>query len=628
MLHNISTRKKLLILPILFVVIQLLSGGIYSYYDHLAHEKTEAANETEHFIAQVLKGRISVYQFLRTPTDEKAQKVVNDFTALNERVANLKTTLELSENKKLCDEIITASQAYIGYFNEFSSKRIDEFALGELEESAEVKSIIANMVQIGLQLESKLDEINNTLLNVKEQSDQRLETILLVIDITSILFFVLITLLLANHIVNTLKGFQTGLLSFFNYLNHVSKEVTTLDDSGKDEFAQMSKVVNENIEKTRMAIDEDSRLIDNVKDIVQEVKCGILYKQIEHDTHSENLHELKVIFNQMLSIMAENICGDMNKIQKALEVFHDLDFRHRVPNPTGKTSQGLNQLAEIINEMLLQNKKNGLILQESANNLLQNVESLSLASNQAAASLEETAAALEEITSNISNNTENVVRMADFANKLQTSANEGEKLAQETTTSMDDINQEVTAIHEAITVIDQIAFQTNILSLNAAVEAATAGEAGKGFAVVAGEVRNLASRSAEAATEIKNLVESATQKANNGKTIADKMIHGYHDLNHNITETLTLIKDIENASKEQYSGIEQINNAVAELDQQTQSNANVALETKNIAISTQRIATVIVDNANEKEFLGKDDIDLNVIEYEEPTEEESEEDNK
>lgn len=624
MLKNLSTRKKLMILPILFVVIQLLSGSIYSYYDNFAHQESENAKETEHFIVQVLKGRISVYQFLRAPNESKAQKVREDFDILNKKVTALKTELILDNNKKLCDEIVVASQQYIAYFDEFSKKRIEEFNQGALSESAEAKAIIGKMVKIGLLLEEKLDEINHTLTKEQTKAESQLETILLAIDITSALLFIAITMFLASIIVNSLKEFQGGLLSFFNYLNKVEKEVKPLKDEGSDEFAQMSRVVNENIQKTQKAIEEDAVLIDDVKGIVEEVKCGILYKQIEHDTHSENLHELKVIFNQMLSVMAENICGDMNKIQKALEVYQSLDFRHRVPNPTGKTSQGLNQLAQIINDMLLENKKNGLVLQQSANTLLENVESLSLSSNQAAASLEETAAALEEITSNISNNTENVVRMAGFANQLQTSANEGEKLAQETTTSMDDINEEVTAIHEAITVIDQIAFQTNILSLNAAVEAATAGEAGKGFAVVAGEVRNLASRSAEAATRIKNLVESATQKANNGKSIADKMIHGYHDLNHNIAETLSLIKDIENASKEQYSGIEQINNAVAELDQQTQSNADIASKTKDIAMNTQDIATVIVENADEKEFLGKDDIQIGYDDTHKTKKEESE----
>merc|ERR1711879_149714 len=103
---------------------------------------------------------------------------------------------------------------------------------------------------------------------------------------------------------------------------------------------------------------------------------------------------------------------------------------------------------------------------------------------------------------------------------------------------------------------------TNILSLNAAVEAATAGEAGKGFAVVAGEVRNLANRSADAAKEIKNLVESASIKANEGKGIADDMILGYENLSTKINSTTSLIEQVVQSSKEQELGISMINNTV------------------------------------------------------------------
>ncbi len=126
-------------------------------------------------------------------------------------------------------------------------------------------------------------------------------------------------------------------------------------------------------------------------------------------------------------------------------------------------------------------------------------------------------------------------------------------------------------IYESIDAIDQIAFQTNILSLNAAVEAATAGEAGKGFAVVAGEVRNLATRSAEAAKVIKSLVEAASSTANEGKIIADNMIKGYDSLNASIDNTITLINDVAFSSTEQEKGIVQINDAVNSLDKATQT---------------------------------------------------------
>jgi len=170
---------------------------------------------------------------------------------------------------------------------------------------------------------------------------------------------------------------------------------------------------------------------------------------------------------------------------------------------------------------------------------------------------------------------------------------------------MDDINAQVSAITEAITIIDQIAFQTNILSLNAAVEAATAGEAGKGFAVVAAEVRNLASRSAEAANEIKSLVLNATTKSNQGKDIAALMIKGYGNLNQNISSTLSLIKDVENGAKEQKIAMEQIADAINSLDKQTQVNANIANQTNDIASQTSGLASNVVSAVNSKKFREK-----------------------
>ena len=166
-------------------------------------------------------------------------------------------------------------------------------------------------------------------------------------------------------------------------------------------------------------------------------------------------------------------------------------------------------------------------------------------------------------------------------------------------------NKVLLAIADSISIIDQIAFQTNILSLNAAVEAATAGEAGKGFAVVAAEVRNLASRSAEAAREIKDLVVNATNKANEGKNISNEMIQGYEKLNNNIHNTLSLINEVSRSSKEQFSAMEQINDTVNNLDNVTQQNAASASEANKVAREVNEIAEKVVEHTNEKEFEGK-----------------------
>jgi methyl-accepting chemotaxis protein len=487
------------------------------------------------------------------------------------------------------------------------SKEKGDVVMEELDKSTEELAALVD--------ELKNSQINEAIENSKltyEKSNSTLY-IVIVMSILGIFIGILIGITIARQIGNSLTNFENGLLAFFKFLNKESSKATLLDDSSKDEFGEMASVVNQNIEKTERLIIEDHDLIEDVKKIVSEVKAGYLNKRIEKSTQNESLEELKKSFNDMLLELQLKVCTNINDISLALEKYAKLDFTHRIIGCNSQVTVGLNKLADIINEMLVENKSNGLTLDESSNILLTNVDKLNISSNEAAASLEETAAAIEQITSNIRNNTQNIAKMASYSNSVTKSASDGEKLANQTTVAMDEINVQVNLITDAISIIDQIAFQTNILSLNAAVEAATAGEAGKGFAVVAQEVRNLAARSAEAAKEIKTIVENATKKANDGKDIANHMIDGYKELNQNITNTINLISDIEMSSKEQLSGIEQINDAITQLDQQTQQNASIASQTHDVAVLTDEIAKLVVSNANAKEFIGKDDVKSKTI---------------
>ncbi|MGJ0372476.1 methyl-accepting chemotaxis protein [Aliarcobacter cryaerophilus] len=445
------------------------------------------------------------------------------------------------------------------------------------------------------------EELNKTVSSVT--------TFILIILLITILSILVTIQLITRNIVSSLNIFQNGLLSFFAFSYKESSNVELINLDGNDEFGIMAKVINLNILKTKAGIEEDRKLIDETISVLGEFEQGDLCQRLNTKVSNPALMQLSTVINGMGDVLEKNI----ENILDVLVKYSSYNYLSKVSTNGLKEqllalANGVNGLGDSITSMLKENKSNGLTLEESSKMLLFNVNKLNISSNEAAASLEETAATLEEITSNIRNNTESIAKMSQLSNCVTKAVNEGQAMANQTTTAMDEINTQVNLVNEAIGVIDNIAFQTNILSLNAAVEAATAGEAGKGFAVVAQEVRNLATRSAEAAKEIKAIVERATIKANEGKEIATNMIEGYKNLNSNISSTMNLISDIENASKEQLLGIEQINDAVNQLDQQTQQNAMVASQSHDISLSTDEIAKLIVQDANQKEFEGKNEV--------------------
>jgi methyl-accepting chemotaxis protein len=591
----------------MFIAIVIICAIIYVNKSNFAEKRNEIAIKTEVLVQELLKGRIAVYQYMRNPSDDTAQKVKDTFKSLDKEVTTLKSILVIEKNKIICDEILASSKEYISGFESYSSKFTKD-----PQETPELKEIISNMVKAGGVLESKIKEINTTAIESRIAAYESLNTILSIVAIVAILIFILISLFISKIVANSLDNFKSGLISFFSYLNRSSNQISLLDDTAKDEFGEMAKFVNENIKQIEKTLNQDNLLIEDAKVVMSRVNNGWYSQFIEKSTSNTSLEEFKNNVNQMIRSTRDRFI----EVDKILEEYSNLNY---VPTLKMKDNDekggvferlvvGINTLQNSITQMLIDNKTNGLTLDASSDILLVNVDKLNQSSNEAAASLEETAAAIEQITSNVRNNTENIAKMAKLSTEVTNSANQGEKLANQTTQAMDEINNQVNLINEAITVIDQIAFQTNILSLNAAVEAATAGEAGKGFAVVAQEVRNLASRSAEAAKEIKTIVENATSKANHGKEIADHMIDGYKQLNENISQTINLISDIQNASKEQLLGIEQINDAVTQLDQQTQQNAMVASQTHDVAVITDQIAKLVVTHADEKEFNGKNEV--------------------
>lgn len=451
-------------------------------------------------------------------------------------------------------------------------------------------------------------------LDISEQMDDISNDVLfsLMMAITVfIIMMVLVSFASNKFITNPLKKFQKDLDQFFKFLNREVSEVTDIEILTNDEIGLMAKNVNKNIFKIEKTLHEDTIVLDEAKDVIERVKRGLYSKNIESSTSNPLLNAFKNDVNEMITTTKQHF----ENINSILEEYSHLNYTNKL-QIDGIDKNGIfelmlsdiNKLRDAITQMLIENKSIGLTLQNSSDKLLSNVDILNKNSNSAAIELKETVTSLEDVTANAVQNSKNVVKMSTFAEEVIKSAKNGQELSNKTDKAMDEINDQVTAINEAITVIDQIAFQTNILSLNAAVEAATAGEAGKGFAVVAQEVRNLATRSAQAANEIKNLVEMAKDKADDGKSVAYDMTQGYEKLYENINNTIELINNVESSSKEQQNAISNINNTISSLDHQTQENADIASLTNDIAKEADFIAKQVVENVDEKQFTGKENV--------------------
>lgn len=345
----------------------------------------------------------------------------------------------------------------------------------------------------------------------------------------------------------------------------------TINADVEGQFLQM-------VQNTRHTLQTLNNTISDIVNIMDCMENGDFEQRVTIEAHGDLLRLKEGVNNSMDSIQSamQDITrivvaqseGDLTQSIEA-EYFGQLDTLKQAINASSA------KLVEVVSKALEATNIVGTAAEEVA----RGAADLSQRVQEQAAALEETSATMDEMNSAVQGNTDNAQEASHVAKDVQDKAYKGVEVMTQTIDAMDSIQQSSHKISDIVSLIDGIAFQTNLLALNAAVEAARAGDHGRGFAVVAGEVRALAQKSAEAAKDIKKLIDESVARIDDGTRLASESGDVLTEINSSIETVSKMITQIAEASQEQAKGVSQVHQAVSQIDDVTQQNAALVEET-------------------------------------------------
>ncbi len=330
---------------------------------------------------------------------------------------------------------------------------------------------------------------------------------------------------------------------------------------------------------------QEVKIQEEIDSIVNNVKLGQLENRIDLADKEGFFAQLSTGINDLTDVV-EQVISEIAYVMSGVaegDLTREITKSYQGTYATCK--EDINSSLHKLSDVFGQVKQSAEFINDSSQEIASGNNNLSQRAEQQAANLEQTASSMEELTSTVKNNADNAQQADQVASSARQLAESGGEIVASAISAMEEINDSSNKIAEIIGVIDEIAFQTNLLALNASVEAARAGEQGRGFSVVATEVRNLAQRSATAARESKELIQSSVQKVRSGTEFVNQTGKSLTDIVTGVKKVGDIVAEIAAASSQQSQGIEQVNQAVAQMDEITQQNAALAEQASAASVS-------------------------------------------